>query len=108
MWTALSILFLYVLPVLGLWKVFEKAGISGWVALIPVLNWLGVLKLLGRSYLWVLCFIFFFPVTHVIASVLMAWRFGKSALFGLGIALVPGLFLPVLGYGDARYLRPAD
>jgi hypothetical protein len=106
--TALTILFFYVLPAAGGWKVFEKAGLSGWVALIPILNWFGILRLLGRSYLWILAFVFFYPVTHFIASVMVAWRFGKSTFFGLGIALLPFVFIPLLGFGGARYLRPAD
>jgi Family of unknown function (DUF5684) len=105
MMTALSILFLYVLPTIGLWKIFEKAGMRGWVALIPFVRWFGILKLLDRSYLWIFAFIFFFPVTHFVASVLVAWKFGKSTLFGVGIALLPGVFEPVLGFGDARYVR---
>jgi hypothetical protein len=105
MMTALSILFLYVLPALGLWKVFEKAGIAGWVALIPILNLFGILKLLGRSYLWIVFFVPFYPIAHFVASVLVGWRFGKSTIFGLGIAFLPGLFLPWLGYGEARYLH---
>jgi hypothetical protein len=108
MTTALTILFFYVLPAVGGWKVFEKAGIAGWIAIVPILNWFGLLKLLGRSYLWVLCFVFFYPVTHFVAAVLVAWRFGKSTLFGLGLALLPFIFIPLLGFGDARYLRPAS
>ncbi len=100
----LSFLFLYVLPAIGGWKIFEKAGLPGWAALIPVLNWFGILKLLGHSYLWILAFIFFYPVTHFVAAVLVAWKFGKSTLFGLGMALLPGLFIPWLGFSDARYL----
>jgi signal peptidase I len=104
--TALSILFLYVLPAIGRWKIFEKAGVGGWVALVPGLSWLGTLKLLGRSYLWILCFIFFYPVTRVVASVLVAWQFGKSWLYGLGLAFAPFVFEPHLGLSDARYQRP--
>jgi hypothetical protein len=108
MMTALSILFLYVLPAIGRWKIFEKAGIAGWVALIPVLSWFGILKLLGRSYLWILFFIipFTYPVTRVVASVLVARRFGKGWVYGLGLAFAPFLFEPHLGLSDARYLRP--
>jgi hypothetical protein len=106
MMTALSILFVYVLPALGLWKVFEKAGITGWVALVPVLNLFGVLKLLGRSYLWIVPLVVFYPIAHFVAAVLLAWRFDKSAVFGLGIGFLPGVFLPWLGFGDARYVRP--
>jgi hypothetical protein len=105
--TALSILLLYVLPAIGGWKVFEKAGVAGWVALVPILNWFGILRILGRSYLWIVAFVFFYPVTHFVAAVLLAWRFGKGTLFGLGIAFLPFLFVPMLGFGSARYLRPA-
>src|ERR1700761_734751 len=104
MTTALSFLFFFVLPAIGGWKVFEKAGLPGWAAWIPILNWFGLLKLLGRSYLWILAFIFFYPVTHFVASVLVAWRFGRSTLYGLGIALLPFRFVPLLGFGEARYL----
>jgi hypothetical protein len=103
MWL-LSFLFLYLLPAIGGWKIFEKAGLPGWAALIPVINWFGILKLLGMSYLWILAFIFFYPVTHFVAAVLVAWKFGKSTIFGLGLALLPPLFVPWLGFGDARYL----
>jgi hypothetical protein len=103
----LSFLFLYVLPALGGWKVFEKAGVAGWVALIPVLNLFGLLRLLGRSYLWILAFVFAAPVAHVVAAILVAWRFGRSTLFGVGLAVLPFVFVPVLGFGDARYLQPA-
>jgi hypothetical protein len=103
--TALSTLF-FVLTAIGGWKVFEKAGLPGWVALVPVLNWFGILRLLGRSYAWILFFIFFYPVTHFVVSVLVAWRFGKSALFGVGLAFLPFLFVPMLGFSDARYLGP--
>jgi Family of unknown function (DUF5684) len=104
MMTALSFLFLYVLPAIGGWKIFEKAGLPGWAALIPFFNWFGILKLLGRSYLWIFAFVFFYPVTHFVAAVLVSWKFGKSTLFGLGLALLPGLFVPWLGFSDARYL----
>jgi|SRR6185437_6220764 len=103
MWL-LSVLFLYVLPAVGGWKIFEKAGIPGWAALIPGINLFGILKLLGMSYLWILAFIFCYPVAHFVAAVLVAWKFGKSTVFGLGLALVPPLFVPWLGFSDARYL----
>jgi hypothetical protein len=107
--SALSILFLYVLPAIGRWKVFEKAGIAGWVALIPVLSWFGILRLLGRSYLWIVFFIipFTYPVTRVVASVMVASRFGKGVLYGLGLAFAPFLFEPHLGLSEARYMRPS-
>ena len=29
---------LYVLLIIGMWKVFEKAGVAGWKSLIPFYN----------------------------------------------------------------------
>ena len=31
-------LVVYVLAVIGLWKMFEKAGEHGWMAIIPIVN----------------------------------------------------------------------
>jgi hypothetical protein len=104
MTTALSILF-FVLTAIGAWKIFAKAGLPGWVALVPVLNCFGVIKLLGKSYWWIVFFVpVIYPFTHFVLAVLVAWRFGKSALFGLGLAFLPFLFVPLLGFSDARYL----
>ena len=103
----LSFVFVVLIPAIGGWKIFEKANMPGWVALVPVLNCFGVLKLLGRSYLWIFAFLpFFYPVTHFILAVMVAWRFGKSALFGLGMAVLPMIFVPLLGFSEARYLGP--
>jgi hypothetical protein len=104
MFAALSFMFLYLLPAIGGWKIFEKAGVAGWAALIPVLNWFGVLKVLGLSYLWIVAFVFFYPVAHVVSAVMLAWKFGRGTLFGLGLAFLPGLFVPWLGFSNARYL----
>ncbi len=100
--TILSILLFYVLPALGGYRVFEKAGVAGWIAFIPVLNLLGVLRVLKLSLLWIIPFVFFYPVAHFIAAVLVAWRFGKGTLYGLGLAFAPFIFVPVLGFGPAQ------
>ena len=103
--SALSFFFLWVLPHIGLWRIFEKAGMRGWVALIPILNLFGLLKLLGKSYLWILAFIPpLTPFALFFAAVMVAWRFGKGSLYGAGLFFLPFVFVPVLGFGDARYL----
>jgi hypothetical protein len=101
----LSFIFYVLLPLVGWVKIFEKANISA-LAAIPFLRWFGVLKLLGRSYLWIVAFVFFYPVTMFITSVMLAWRFGRSSLYGVGIALAPFIFVPLLGFSEARYLGP--
>jgi hypothetical protein len=44
----------YILMVVGLWKMFEKAGVSGWKAVIPFYNVYCMVEMVGRkpSYFW--------------------------------------------------------
>lgn len=48
---------LVVLTVAGIWKVFAKAGESGWKALIPIYNNYIMLRIGGHSGWWVLAFL---------------------------------------------------
>ena len=100
----------FVVTIVGAWRLYEKAGQSGWVSLIPILNLLGLLKMIGKPYWFALLYLI--PVVgvaaHVIVSVSVARSFGKSALFGLLMAIP--VFTPfcviALGLGGARYLGP--
>lgn len=38
----LAAIAVYVIQVIGLWKMFTKAGIPGWKAIIPVYNTYGI------------------------------------------------------------------
>jgi Family of unknown function (DUF5684) len=40
----------------------------------------------------------------VLVSLELAKRFGKGVGLGIGIALLPFIFYPVLGFGPDRYL----
>ncbi|MBV9544620.1 MAG: signal peptidase I, partial [Chloroflexi bacterium] len=44
----------YILFVIGAWKVFTKAGRPGWWSIIPILNAIVLLQITGRSGWWVL------------------------------------------------------
>jgi Family of unknown function (DUF5684) len=49
-------------------------------------------------------------VNFIIAIILgidMAKSFGKGAGFGIGLALLGIIFLPILGFGSAQYQGPA-
>lgn len=92
----------------SLYKVFEKADVTGWVAFVPILNVLGGLKLVRRSYWWALLFITpALPFALCVLSLMTAARFGKGLLFGLGMYFLPFIFLPMLAFSDAQYLPPA-
>lgn len=103
MFLALLILFL-----VGLWRVFEKAARPGWGALIPIYNLLLAIRIAGRPDIWVLLvlvpalgFIF-----QLIVAIDLAKTFGKGTGFALGLFFLPFIFVPILGFGDARYLGP--
>ena len=89
----------------GMWKVFQKAGKPGWAAIIPIYNIIILLEITGKPIWWIV--LYFIPIVNfvvaLIVSIELAKRFGKGLGFGLGIALLPFIFYPILGFGDASY-----
>ena len=100
-WVALMILVLA-----GGWKMFTKAGKPGWAIIIPIYNLIVMLEIAGKPIWWVI--LFFIPLVNIVVSVLMsiaiAENFGQGAGFGIGIWLLPFIFVPILGFGSAKYL----
>ena len=89
----------------GVWKVFVKAGKPGWAAIVPIYNLVVLLEIAGKPLWWVL--LFFVPLVNLIMMVLVgiavAKSFGKSAAYGIGLALLGFVFYPMLGFSDAQY-----
>jgi hypothetical protein len=96
------------LEVAGVWKTFAKAGQPGWAAIIPFYNLWILIKIAGKPGWWFLLFLI--PIVNIIAllmiSIAIADHFGKSAGFGVGLALLGFIFFPILGFGDAQYRGP--
>lgn len=98
-----------VLIIVGMWKVFTKAGQPGWAAIIPFYNIYVLTQIVGRPWWWMLlCLI---PCVNIviiiILSIDLAKSFGKGTGFGIGLALLGLIFYPILGFGDAQYVGPA-
>ena len=98
-------LIIFALWIVGMWKVFQKAGEPGWAAIIPIYNVFVLLKIAGKPAWWIILllipfvnFLILIPVSLAVAE-----RFGKSAGFGIGLWLLPFIFYPLLGFSDARY-----
>ncbi|MDA8290278.1 MAG: DUF5684 domain-containing protein [Actinomycetota bacterium] len=93
----------------ALWKVFHKAGRPGWAAIVPVYNTYLLVKISGHSGWWVLLLLV--PLLNLVLVVVvlhgLARSFGKGAGFTVGLVLLSPVFVPVLGFGPARYTRPA-
>ena len=101
------ILFL-VIPIIGWWKVFVKAGKPGWAAIVPVYNVVVLTQIAGKPDWWAV--LFFVPFVNLAVMVILgmgvAKCFGCSDGFGVGLGLLPGIFYPILGFGKAKYLGP--
>src|SRR5207248_7204178 len=102
-------LLIALLLIVAMWKVFTKAGQPGWASIIPIYNLYIWCKIVGRSGWWVLLMLIPFVnfIIMIILCIDLAKSFGKGAGFGLGIALLGIIFLPILGFGSAEYQGPA-
>ena len=78
-----------VLMIVGIWKMFEKAGEAGWKSLIPFYNSYILYKMAtGNGWLFLIAFI---PVVGaLIATVLLSIKLAKA--FGKGTGFAVGLF----------------
>ena len=91
--------------VAGIWKAFEKAGRPGWGSLVPIYNLILLLGIAGKPTWWMVLFLI--PLVNMVVAILVsieiAKKFGQGTGFGLGLALLPMIFYPLLGFGDAKY-----
>jgi nicotinamide riboside transporter PnuC len=98
-------LLIIILMIVSVWKIFEKAGQPGWASIIPIYNIIVMLQIARKPIWWILLFLI--PVVGVVMAILMmvelAKTFGKSTLFGVGLALLGFIFFPLLAFGDAEY-----
>jgi hypothetical protein len=98
-----------VLLIAAMWKIFAKAGQPGWAAIVPIYNIVVLLQIIGRPLWWIV--LLFIPVANFIVLIIsmidLAKSFGKGTGFAIGLILLGPIFLPLLGFGDARYLGPA-
>lgn len=106
--TGLGVLIFYILSVIALWRVFNKAGESGIWAFIPIINIYKMCKIADGHGLK--CLLFLIPIVNVIyafmLNIRMAKAFGKSTLFGVGLIFFNIIFTYILGFGSAEYIGP--
>ena len=103
----LVVLAVIVFYVVAYGRVFAKAGEPGWGALIPLYNLYLYCRVAGRPEWWVI--LFFIPFVNVVIALILAQdlarSFAKSPGFGLGLWLLSFIFVPVLAFGSAEYVR---
>lgn len=95
-----------IVMIVGMWKVFEKAGKPGWAAIIPIYNIIVLLQIVGKPVWWIILLII--PLVNIvifaIVSMELAVCFGKSKGWGFGLLFLLGFIgYPLLGFGDATF-----
>lgn len=115
------VLLTYIMSVIGMWKMFTKAGEKGWKSLIPIYNQYTLAVLTGVSPYWILivyCCIFIGSLIpglsllgtvanayfKVIQSVSTAKSFNKDEAFAVGIFFLSPIFYLILGIGKTEYI----
>lgn len=109
----LVLIALAVLTLVGAWKMFKKANVDGWEALIPIHSDIVELQLGGIKTYWY--FLNLIAICGIGPLVLLFWKnialaksFGKGAGFGVLMSFFPFICYPILGFGDAQYIGPQN
>ena len=108
-----------IVTLIGMWKVFAKAGQPGWAVLIPVYNFIILLRIAGLPWYWVFTpLIVLIPILGLIAYfVWVVWvhhristNFGQGVGFTIGLTLLGPIFWLILGFGSSKYVgeQPAQ
>jgi signal peptidase I len=96
--------------IIGLWKIFEKAGEQGWKVIIPFYNFYIWLKIIKKPLWWYIFLII--PFINVFVILLMVVELAKCfRKFGLGAqalsAIFPFAYMPYLGFSSKeKYTHP--
>lgn len=102
-----------VLILVARWKVFKKANVDGWEALIPIHGDIVELQLSGvKTYWYFLNLIAICGIGPIIfafwKSIALAKAFGKGTGFGVLMAFFPFVCYPILAWGNAEYVGPQN
>lgn len=100
---------IWIISVIGKWKIYEKAGQPGWAAIIPIYNYIVLLEIVGKPIWWIILLLI--PCVNIVILIwlanLLSKSFGQSEGFTVGMILLPMIFYPLLGFGNYTYLGPS-
>lgn len=106
---ALTYLAIIILVLIAQWKIFEKAGQPGWACIIPIYNFIVLMRVIGKPWWWLLLLLI--PFVNIVLAIwsvnLLSKSFGKEESFTIGLLLLPFIFYPILAFGNATYKGPA-
>jgi hypothetical protein len=104
-----------VATIVGMWKMFEKAGEPGWPALIPFYNVYKLCEItMGNPWYWLRLFVFCIPIIGWVAGFYFLFQmykataisYGKPDTWAWGLLFLSPIFYCIIGFGDAEYYGP--
>jgi len=99
----------WLIVIIGQWKVYTKAGKPGWACIVPIYNVIVLLEIVGKPIWWI--FLFLIPCVNIIFGIwtinLVSKSFGQGEGFTVGLIFLGFIFWPILGFGNYQYLGPA-
>lgn len=94
------------LTYISLWRIFRRAGKTGWHALVPIYNLVVMCDIAQKSRSLVI--LFFIPIINIVAYFLLvnaiARSFDRSTEFSIGLFFLPFIFFPILAFGTSKYV----
>ena len=122
---ALVLFILFLVWVVAMMRINSKAGLPGWLAIIPIVNMFILAQIAGKPGWWgllwsgliILSYVFSHPIVQIVIVIgdLFLWviitlglakNFGKGGGFTAGLLLLPWIFHCILGFGSTQYLGP--
>jgi len=103
---SVMIIAMSVFLLVGMWKIFVKAGKGGWESLIPGYNFWVMSEISCKNNIMFFVFIFipFLNFVSYFAFLIgLAKCFGKGTGFIIFNCIFPFIGIPVLGLGKAQY-----
>lgn len=109
----------YIFTAICMAKIFQKAGVEGWKAWVPVYNNYVTAELAGKPGWWGLVTLtagipvlgylggFIGMILMIIVLIELVKRFGKDSGFAVLMILLPVVGYPMLAFGDATYTASA-
>ena len=109
----LFMLAVVILALVANWKLFEKAGVEGWWALIPFANVYKQIQIAEGESNTLLFLGLFVPFVNIILAIMLMYRFARtytdSGLMAILYVFFPFITGLVMGFSDKyTYQNPLD
>lgn len=102
-------LIIYIILVAGMWKMFEKAGLAGWKAIIPFYNLYLEIVYIAKKEWWYII-LYFIPIVNIFVAIKIHMEIAKNFRisspfpFSLGLTFLSFIFYPILGFGNYDFI----